>query len=816
MRLKRLPVARDMVAVVALFAVLCALFFPFVIGRSNLLSSASAVQSITPSGAFGNATPRYVLTNPDAGAPGWVTEPGLALEHALLKGTPTAMLWNPYVGYGAPLAADMQLQPFYPLTVLAALHPSPHTYTWFILARLFIAGLSAFLFLRLFLGTAPSLLGGIATMLSGYYLIYYNMPHLSVEALVPTLFLAIEFAIRSRARWSLSALAAVVLALVLGGMPESTILALTFGAAYVGCRCLIDRADAARIALRCGGGIALGMLSSSFLLLPFFEYLRLSFDIHQPGNMGGVFMGLAHDEDPKQLATYIMPLIFGPTRNDIFEQFGGYTFLRGYFGISVFFLALVGTFHAFARRRARVDSVAMFFAASALMLVCKRFGAPLANEIGRLPFYRFVIFPKYDEALIGFAVAALAAFGLSALVRRESSRWQVCVAAFICLASIALAYFSTRSALGAAIHLEYYYRSIGAALLFLTAIVTVTIILMMRPTPVAASVVIFIVAAELATIYFMPLHYIVNREPSASSNPYGGAPFVSLLQRSSLPSESRVFARDNYLYPNWTEAFGLAGITNLDAVYVARYLRFLNGFLTKNTPSSGDLFDRFTGEHLKISSPQAVRLLQLSSVRYVVQRPQDLFRAGSVLHTGGAVFRVLYDDGVNVLELAPTLPRAALFTNILLVPDDDAALNRLVSSSFDLFGKAVVSDKNLEPSDRASLAALPQSGIAATPARITSYLASRVVVATENPRPSLLMLNDTSYPGWAGYVDGVPAHVLSVDYLFRGIIVPAGKHDVIFAYEPQSLRIGAMITLGALVLGVLYLFLPKGREPRPS
>ena len=59
-------------------------------------------------------------------------------------------------------------------------------------------GLCTYLYLRLFLPFVPALAGGIACMLSGYYILFFNMPHLSVDILVPALFLATERLLREQ------------------------------------------------------------------------------------------------------------------------------------------------------------------------------------------------------------------------------------------------------------------------------------------------------------------------------------------------------------------------------------------------------------------------------------------------------------------------------------------------------------------------------------------------------------------------------------------------------------------------------------------
>jgi uncharacterized membrane protein YfhO len=56
------------------------------------------------------------------------------------------------------------------------------------------------------------------------------------------------------------------------------------------------------------------------------------------------------------------------------------------------------------------------------------------------------------------------------------------------------------------------------------------------------------------------------------------------------------------------------------------------------------------------------------------------------------------------------------------------------------------------------------------------------------------------YPGWVAEVDGREAPVERVDYLLRGVRVPAGVHTVEFRYEPLSWTVGWVVSLLALVL----------------
>ena len=71
----------------------------------------------------------------------------------------------------------------------------------------------------------------------------------------------------------------------------------------------------------------------------------------------------------------------------------------------------------------------------------------------------------------------------------------------------------------------------------------------------------------------------------------------------------------------------------------------------------------------------------------------------------------------------------------------------------------------------------------------------------------MLVLTDTHFPGWHAEVDGEPAEVHRVDYLLRGVALPAGRHRVEFTYRPASWRAGwivSLVTAIALLAALAY------------
>jgi hypothetical protein len=108
-----------------------------------------------------------------------------------------------------------------------------------------------------------------------------------------------------------------------------------------------------------------------------------------------------------------------------------------------------------------------------------------------------------------------------------------------------------------------------------------------------------------------------------------------------------------------------------------------------------------------------------------------------------------------------------------------------------------------------STAAVRDQPVPPGPAAIRAERPGRLLVEAEGP--GWLVTTEPWYPGWAAWVDGVPAPVEVVDGALVGLFVPEGAHAVALRYRPAGLELG-LLTSGAASVVVLALWWHERRR----
>lgn len=89
--------------------------------------------------------------------------------------------------------------------------------------------------------------------------------------------------------------------------------------------------------------------------------------------------------------------------------------------------------------------------------------------------------------------------------------------------------------------------------------------------------------------------------------------------------------------------------------------------------------------------------------------------------------------------------------------------------------------------------------------KLTSYEANEAKYEVDSEQGGLVVFSEVYYPGWTAAVDGQPVEVGRANYVLRAINVPAGKHEVVFEFKPQSIQ--TTETIAYVALGVLALLI---------
>jgi len=159
-------------------------------------------------------------------------------------------------------------------------------------------------------------------------------------------------------------------------------------------------------------------------------------------------------------------------------------------------------------------------------------------------------------------------------------------------------------------------------------------------------------------------------------------------------------------------------------------------------------------------------------------------------------FSLAYEDGVvSVYENKKALPRAYLVPEVITATSEEEVLKRMLSPDFHFLRCAIV--EGGETKEARNIDSVGE-------ATITRYESNEVEINVDSEKDSFLVLADMYYPGWKAYIDGERVKLFPTDYIFRGVKIPGGSHNVLFRYEPWTYKVGAFVTM-LTILSVLVI-----------
>jgi hypothetical protein len=159
-------------------------------------------------------------------------------------------------------------------------------------------------------------------------------------------------------------------------------------------------------------------------------------------------------------------------------------------------------------------------------------------------------------------------------------------------------------------------------------------------------------------------------------------------------------------------------------------------------------------------------------------------------------YRLIHSGDVKIYENLDVLPRAFLVYDWQWQPDVAASVAAMNAPDFDPRQTVVLIGEGEAPAP----VSRPSGQV-----EILSYEPERIVLGTESETAGLLLLIDAYYPGWETAVVGRPAPLYQADGLFRGVMIPAGEHEIVFNFAPASLAVGWIVSAVGFLFWLLLM-----------
>ena len=96
-------------------------------------------------------------------------------------------------------------------------------------------------------------------------------------------------------------------------------------------------------------------------------------------------------------------------------------------------------------------------------------------------------------------------------------------------------------------------------------------------------------------------------------------------------------------------------------------------------------------------------------------------------------------------------------------------------------------------------------GSVAASVELTSYEANRLTYKVRSQKGGVVVLSEIFYPGWTCTIDGQPTEIARANYVLRAIKVPAGEHEVVMTFDPQTVHVTEAIAYASLAILALLL-----------
>src|SRR5690554_3526806 len=179
------------------------------------------------------------------------------------------------------------------------------------------------------------------------------------------------------------------------------------------------------------------------------------------------------------------------------------------------------------------------------------------------------------------------------------------------------------------------------------------------------------------------------------------------------------------------------------------------------------------------------------------EKVNNALRNVSVINMLNAKY-IIYNNDAPPIENPFALGSAWFVEDLTLVKDADAEILEL--DEINIHTEAVVDERYADQVSNFTYVDAADAAIA-----VKTHLPNYIEYIYDSPVPQATIFSEIYYPaGWNAYLDGEKVDYFRVNYLLRGMIIPAGEHTIEFKFEPESYAtantVSSIFTIAVLIL----------------
>lgn len=722
-----------------------------------------------------------------------------------------APVWNPYQFGGIPFIDGFHGDVFYPFSIIKYFVTVFRYYGWVMLLHVFFGGMTMFYCARVFgRSQMAAALAAISYMLAAYFVSQVAPGHdgkMFVTALFPLTLAFIEKGFTGRASLYFAMLGLVIGFIILSPHPQMAYYTLWACALYFLFK-LVNAYRAGRTIrplLKPTGlftlAVIIGLAISAIHFYPGYEYVK-NYSPRSDEKRGEEW-ARSWSLHAEEVVSMVVPEFCGVSGEEG-NSYWGRNFFKDnleYAGAVPLLVALVALIMIRSRLTWFLGGLALF--------------ALIYGLAGDTPlfyiFYYLIPNVKSTRAwsmimfLFSFSIALLAAFGLDFVIEqsrslKEKTKRTLAVAVFVLPAVVLLGAmaFSVAPEATAGLYKSIFYSSItpqknvilnahlgtiggGFWKTFLFLAVSAGVIWLFGQKKASRFLLWLVIAAALIDAFRVDRQFIrtVNQE-----NTFSRSAIVDYF--GSLPGKFRVLnLAGGYLPTNYLPFFKIEEMTSIHGNQIRWYNALLGGTAMTNLRN--------------------LNLINMTNTRYLLISPVSPVTGDQL--TGAGFQELKRFRGLQVFENPFANDRTYIVHQWVVVPNEEKLKNLVLSRSFDPHQQvALLSDPGI---NRQRSLDAPGSDQVLMEKYENDYIAIRATAVSDG----ILVLADNWFPAWKGFIDGREVPVMRVNSSFRGLVLPAGQHQVEFRYISESHLIGRLLTLGGLLLVAAMIGVGLCRRP---